>query len=218
MRRLRITPLRLAAAVGVASFACTGVAYAAGFTVLSKQLFASTQTLTTGTCNQTFATADDTYVQQASPTSVAGGTAGTLTIGGAAGSQDNAFIRFDISGCDFPTTAGANTSNLKVYVETASTDTISLYPVYSSWDSSTLSWNGVGSLTIGATATTTFTPNNTGSTTIEVTADTDAAIKAGSVLWGWELVDTSGTAPTVIDAAESTRSARRPSLTISYEE
>jgi hypothetical protein len=217
MRSLRITPLRLAAALGVASLACTGVAYAAGFTVLSNKLFASTQTLTTGTCNQNYTTGDDTFVQQASPTSTAGGTAGTLTIGGAAGSRDIAFIRFDISGCGFPTTAGANTSNLKVYVETASTDTISLYPVYSSWSSSTLNWNGVAGLTIGAAATTTFTPNNTGSTTIEVTADTDAAIKAG-VLWGWELVDTSGTATTVVDASVSTRSARRPSLTISYEE
>lgn len=217
MHSSRITPLRLAAALGVGSLAFSGVAHAAGFTLLSSKLFASTQALTTGTCNQTYTTADDTYVQQAIPTSTAGGSAPTLIIGGAAGLQNDVFIRFDISGCGFPTTAGANTSNLKVYVETASTDTISLFPVYSSWSSSTLNWNGVGGLTIGATATTTFTPNNTGSTTIEVTADTDAAIKAG-VLWGWELVDTSGTATTVIDAAESTRSARRPSLTISYEE
>src|SRR5581483_8951004 len=217
MHSFRITPLRLAAALGVGSLALAGVAQAAGLTVLSKQLFASTQTLTTGTCNQTYTTADDTYVQQASPTSTAGGTAGTLTIGGAAGAQDVAFIRFDISGCGFPTTAGANTSNLKVYVETTSTDTISVFPVYSSWSSSTLTWNGVAGLTIGATATNTFVPDTTGITSVEVTADTDAAIKAG-VLWGWELVDTSGTATTVVDAEDSTRSGRRPSLTISYEE
>src|SRR5581483_5926769 len=78
MHSFRITPLRLAAALGVGSLALAGVAQAAGLTVLSKQLFASTQTLTTGTCNQTFTTADDTYVQQASPASTAGGTAGTL--------------------------------------------------------------------------------------------------------------------------------------------
>jgi hypothetical protein len=216
MRRLPTTSIRIVVAVTVAS-CTTGIACAAGFSVVTKQLYASTQTLTTGTCNQTSTTADDTFVQQALPTSTTGGTAASLTIGGAAGAQDIAFIRFDISGCGFPTTAGANTSNLKVYVETASSDTISVFPVYSSWSSSTLTWNGVSGLTIGTTATTTFVPSSTGSTTVPVVADTDAAIKAG-VLWGWELVDTSGTATTVIDAKESTFSGRRPTLTIAYEQ
>jgi hypothetical protein len=217
MRCFRITPLRVAAAIVIASCASAGVAYAASLGVSSNKLYASSQGVTTGTCNQNSTTGDDTYVQQASPSSTAGGTAATLTIGGTAGSNNIAFVRWDISGCGLPTTAGANTSNLKFYVETTSSDTISVFPVYSSWSSSTLNWNRVGSLTVGSTPTTTFVPSDTGATSVEVTADTDAAIKAG-VLWGWELVDTSGTATTVIDAAESTHSGRRPTLTISYAE
>lgn len=217
MRRFRITPLRLATAILIGSCASAGVAYAASLTISSNKLYASNQTVATGTCNQNFTSEDDTYVQQASPGSTAGGSAGTLTIGGAAGSRSVVFIRWDISGCGFPTTAGANLSNLKVYVESVSSDTISVFPVYSSWSSSTLNWNGVQNLSIGSSPTVTFVPSDSGQTTVEVTADTDAAIKAG-VLWGWELVDTSGTATTVIDASESTHPGRRPSLTISYAE
>jgi len=47
--------------------------------------------------------------------------------------------------------------------------------------------------------------------TFTVTADVDAAIKAG-VLWGWEIQDTSGTATTVISST-----INPPSLSISYE-
>jgi len=84
------------------------VAYAASLGLGSNQLHAWSQTLTKGTCNQTSATADDTYVQQAASTSTSGGADTNLTIGGVAGSQDYAFIRFDLSGCSLPTTAGAD--------------------------------------------------------------------------------------------------------------
>src|SRR5215470_13002126 len=112
MRRFRLTPFRLAAAILAASFASAGVAYAANLGLSSSKLHAWSQTLTKGTCNQTSATADDTYVQQASPNSTAGATDTNLTIGGAAGSQNYAFIRFDLSGCALPTTAGADSASL----------------------------------------------------------------------------------------------------------
>ena len=156
MRRFHLTPLRLAAAVLIASFASTGVAYAASLGLSSNKLWAWGQTLNKATCNQTSATADDTYVQQASPASTSGGTATTLAISPTAGSQNYAFIRFDLSGCSLPTTGGADSAVLSVTVTTSGTDTISVFPVTSSWSSSTLNWNGVGSLTIGSTATGTF--------------------------------------------------------------
>ena len=181
-----------------------------------SRLHAWNQALTKGTCNQTSATADDTYVQQASPTSTAGGTATTLTIKPTAGSQEDAFIRFDLSGCNLPTTAGADAAVLTVSVTAKGNDTISVFPVTSSWSSSTLNWNGVSGLTIDSTATGTFSGNSTGAKTVTVTADVDAAIKAGT-LWGWELRATSGNAAVTLGAAENGTAADRPSMTLSYE-
>ena len=214
-RRSRL--LRLSVAVVVAMSASAGVAYAAGLGLGSKKLHAWSQTLTKATCNQTSATADDTYVQQASPTSTAGGTDTNLTVGGAAGSQDYAFVRFDLGGCGLPTTAGADSASLTLTVTTKSNDTISLFPVYSSWSSSTLNWNGLGGLTIGGTATTSFVPSTPGAVSVPVTADVDAAIKAGA-LWGWELRDTSGTAVSAVGSSENNAAGKRPSMTLSYEQ
>jgi hypothetical protein len=216
MSRFRLTPVRLAAAILIASFAFSGVAYAASLGLSSNKLWAWGQTLNKGTCNQTSATADDTYVQQASPASTSGGTATTLAISPTAGSQNYAFIRFDLSGCSLPTTAGADTATLSLYVTNNGADTISLYPVYSSWNSSTLAWNGLGGLTIGSTATTTFSAASNGSVTATVTADVDAAIKAGT-LWGWELRATSGTGAVAVGASENPSAMKRPSLAVSYE-
>jgi hypothetical protein len=216
MRRFRLTPLRLAAAIVVAAFASTGVAYAANIGLSTAKLHAWNQTLAKGTCNLTAAAADDTYVQQASPTSTLGGTDTNLTISGAAGAQDYAFIRFDLTSCNLPTTGGADSALLSLSVTSKSNDTISVYPVYSAWSSSTLTWNGLGLLTIGPTATTTFVPSSPGAVNITVTADVDAAIKAGT-LWGWELRDTSGTATSAVGSVENNSAGKRPSLAINYE-
>ena len=216
MRYLQSIPRRLAIATVVATAASIGVGYAASLGLGSNQLKAWSQTLTKGTCNQTSTTADDTFVQQALPNSTAGGTATTLTISPVAAAQDYAFIRFNLSGCSLPTSAGADSAVLTVRVTTAGADTISLFPVTSSWSSSTLNWNGVSGLTIGSTATGSFSASTTGNKTVTVTADVDAAIKAGA-LWGWELRATSGTAIVAIGAAENATSANRPSMTLGYE-
>lgn len=211
-----IKPSRLVAATVVGSLSFAGVAYAASLGLGSKKLHVWSQTLTKGTCNQTSTTADDTYVQQALPTSTAGGTATTLTISPVSLAQDYAFIRFNLSGCSLPTTAGADSAVLTIYVTTSGADTISLFPVTSSWSSSTLTWNGVGGLTIGSTATGSFSTSSTGTTTVTVTADVDNAIKAGN-LWGWELRATSGTASVAIGAADNATAGKRPSMSLSYE-
>jgi hypothetical protein len=216
VRRFRVTPLRLVAALLVGSLAFAGVGYAASLGLSSGKLHAWSQTLTKGTCNQTSTTAADTYIQQASPNSTAGGTATTLRIDPTAGSQEYSFIRFDLSGCGIPVTGGADSAALTVYVRTAGNDTISLFPVFSTWSESTLNWNGLGGLTIGSTATTTFSGAATGTQTVPVTADVDAAIKAGT-LWGWELRATTGTATVVLGSSENATAARRPSMTLSYE-
>src|SRR3954452_14103963 len=148
MRRFRPTRVRLVASILVGSLGFAGVGYAGRLGLGSKQLHAWRQTLTRGTCNQTSTTADDTYVQQALPTSTPGGTATTLTISPVSAAQDYAFIRFNLSGCSLPTSAGADSAVLTVRVTTSGNDTISLLPVTSSWSSSTLTWNGISGLTI----------------------------------------------------------------------
>jgi hypothetical protein len=217
MRRFRLTPLRLTAAVLLGALACSGVAYAASLGVSSNRLHAWSQGLTKANCNQTSTTADDTYVQQNTPTGTTGASATTLTITNGTNGQNAAFIRFDLSGCALTTTAGADSSTLTVDVTQSSTHTISVYPVYSSWSSSTLNWNGVSALTIGATPTTTFTAS-AGSHALPVTADVDAAIKAGA-LWGWELRDNTsgGASNTKLASAENGTAANRPTLTLADE-
>jgi len=216
MRRFRLSPLSLVVALLIGSLSFAGVGYAASLGLVSKKLHVWSQTLTKGSCNQTSTTADDTYVQQASPNSTAGGTATTLRIRPAAGAQDYSFITFDLSGCNLPTTAGADSAVLTVYVTTSGNDTISLFPVYSNWSESTLNWNGLGGLTIGSTASGSFSSASTGTKTVTVTADVDAAIKAGA-LWGWELRVTSGNANVALGASENGNASRRPSMTLSYE-
>jgi hypothetical protein len=216
MRPFRITPLRLVAGILVGSLSVAGAAYAGSIGLSSKSLHVWTQSLTKATCNQTSTTADDTFVQQASPTSTTGATATTLTISPVVAAQDYAFLRFDLSGCSLPTTGGADSAVLTVRVTTAGSDTISVFPVTSSWSSSTLNWNGLGGLTVGSTATGTFSASSTGSKTVTVTADVDNAIKAGT-LWGWELRATSGIAIVKIGSEENGTAANRPSMTLSDE-
>lgn len=216
MRPLRLTPLRLVAGILLGPLSLAGTAYAASLGLSSKSLHAWTQTLTKATCNQTSTTADDTFVQQASPTSTAGATATTLTIKPTSGSQDYAFLRFNLSGCGLPTTGGADSAVLTVRVTTSGSDTISVFPVTTSWSSSTLNWNGLSGLSVGSTATGTFSASSTGNKTVTVTADVDTAIKAGA-LWGWELRATAGTATVAIGAAENATSANRPSMTLTDE-
>src|SRR5438045_5941193 len=119
MRRLGITRRLLIVAVLVATICSVGAGYAASLGLGSNQLHAWSQTLTKGTCNQTSTTADDTYVQQASPNSTSVGTVTTLLIKPTAGSQDYDFVRFNLSGCSLPTTAGADSAVLTVHVTTS---------------------------------------------------------------------------------------------------
>jgi len=217
MRRLRVIPLRVAVAIVIGSGVCIGVAYAASLGLGSNKLFAWSQTLTKGTCNQTSATADDTYVQQSSPTTTAG-TATTLSVTNSTTAANNAFIRFNLSGCSLPTTAGADNATLTLVVTSAASGhTISVFPVYSSWSSTTLNYTNSLLLTVGSTATTTFA-STTGSKTLTVTADVDDEIKAGA-FWGWELKDvaTGTSATTKIGAVDNNSAGNRPSMTLSYE-
>ncbi|HET7567076.1 MAG TPA: DNRLRE domain-containing protein [Gaiellaceae bacterium] len=215
MRRLRPTPARIALLLAATVVAGLGTAFATTLSASSSKLWGGQQTLTKSTC--TLNTAADTWVDQASPTTTHA--SGDLSVSDRGGSVREALVTFDLSSCGLPTTAGADSATLTLDLtsSTRSNHTISVYPVYSSWSPSTLTWNGLSGLTVDPTPTTTFA-SSAGTKTVTVTAQVDAAIKSGA-LWGWVLVDTAGpgTATSTFASAENSTSSRRPSLTVSYE-
>lgn len=218
MKRLRLTPARIAFLLVAGVLLGLGVGYAATLSTASASLWAGQQTLTKRTCSLGASAASDTWVDEGSPSSTNGSDT-SLSVQSKNHTLQYAFIRFDLASCGVPTTGGADSATLTLTVTgaTKTNHTIALYPVYSSWSPSTLTWNLAQSLTVASTATATF-PAATGVKTLTVTADVDAAIKAGS-LWGWELVDASnGTATTTIASSSAPSAGDRPTLTIAGEQ
>jgi len=221
VRRLRPTPRRiavlLAATVGVGA----GVAYAATLSVGSWHLWAGSQTLTKSTCTLTGTTSTtDTDVVQANP-NTANGTGTTMLVKSNSTSQDWSFVRFDLSSCAIPTTGGADSATLTLFITSApaSNRTITVTPVLSSW-SNTLTWNTAQTLTYGSPATTSFTTGTTNNTakSATVTVDVDALIKSSSANFGWRLSDSgSGNATTTFATSDNGTAARRPQLVINVE-
>jgi len=223
MRRLRLTPRRvavvLAATVGIGA----GVAYAATLTVGSWHLWAGSQTLTKGTCTLTGTTqTSDTYVTQATPGGT-NGSATTMLVRSNSGSVDWSFVSFNLSSCSLPTTGGADTATLTLFITTApaSNRTLSLTPVLTTWSPTTLTWTAAQSLTYGSSATTSFTTGTTNnvSRSATLTVDVDALIKNPSASFGWRINDTtgSGNATTTFATSENVNAGRRPQLVINYE-
>jgi len=221
MRRLRLTPRRVAVLLAATVGLGAGVAYAATLTVGSWHLWAGSQTLTKGTCTLTGTTqSTDTYVTQATPNGT-NGSGTTMLVRSNSASQDWSFVSFNLSSCSLPTSGGADTATLKLYLYSAPTSnrTLTVTPVLTSW-SGTLTWTQAQSLAYGS-ATTTFTTGTTAGVTfsIPVTVDVDALIKNPSASFGWRINDTtgSGNATTTFATANNGNAGRRPQLVINYE-
>jgi hypothetical protein len=215
MTRRLLMLLALTLAIG------TGVAYAASLNVTSWHLWGGSQTLTKTTCTVTGALID-TYVDQNVPTT-GFGAAATLGLipSGNAGKQQWTFVEFDLSSCNIPTTGGADSATLSLYLSTAPTTSFSydLTRVTSTW-ASTLTWNQAQALTYAASPTTSIAGGTTvGLRTFTVTADVDTFIKGGAN-YGWRVSDTGSGQNLVKDTAKfaATDSAVNvPTLTINYE-
>jgi hypothetical protein len=207
MRRLGVL---LLLTIGVGS----GVAYAATLSVSSWSLFAGSQALTKGTCTVTGAL--DTYVDQSN----AGQSFGTSTFLGTrsnTGSKAWTFVKFDLSSCSLPTTAGADSATLSLRLTMApgSSRTLTVTPVLSSWGN-TLTWTQAQSLSYGST-TTTFTTGTTSNVTrtATVTVDVDDLIKSPSANYGWRIQDNGGGSFTSVFASSDSAS-NKPQLVINY--
>jgi hypothetical protein len=216
VKRRVIVLLALAIAVS------TGVAYAATLGVSSWHLWAGAQALTKATCTVTGAQTD-TYVDQNAATT-GFGTATTLQLipSGDAPKQKWLFVKFDLSSCSIPTTGGADSATLSLYLSAAPTTSFNLdvTRVTSTW-AGTLTWNQAQALTYASPATTSVAGGTTSAVRISfpVTVDVDSFIKGGSN-FGWRVSDTGSgqnLAKDLSTFASTDSGANVPTLTINYE-
>jgi hypothetical protein len=201
----------------------SSVAYAATLTVSSWHLWAGSQTLTKATCTVTGAQTD-TYVDQSNATT-SFGAAATLNLipSGDTPKEKWVFVKFDLSSCAIPTTGGADSATLSLYLSAAPTTSFNYDAtrVTSAW-ASTLTWNQAQALTYAGSPTTSPAGGTTSGVRISfpVTVDVDSFIKGGSN-FGWRISDTGAGQNAVKDLATfaSTDSGTNvPTLTINYEQ
>jgi hypothetical protein len=216
MKRRLLLLLVVTIAVG------SSVAYAASLNVSSWHIWAGSQTLTKATCTVTGALTD-TYVDQNAATS-SFGAAATLDLvpSGDAPKQQWTFVEFDLSSCNIPSTGGADSATLSLYLSTAPTTSFNYDAtrVTSAW-AGTLTWNQAQALTYAGSTTASVAGGTTAGVRISwpVTVDVDSFIKGGSN-FGWRISDTGTGQNLVKDTAKfaSTDSgANVPTLTITYE-
>jgi hypothetical protein len=145
-----------------------------------------------------------------------------LSVGPKSGRRTWLLVRFDLSSCNIPTTGGADsaTLNLRITNAPASSQSLDVAPILSTWNGST-TWNAAQSLTVGSTfaSIATGTTNNV-TTSVSVTGDVDALIKNPSASYGWLISETGSNAnvSTIFGSAENATAANRPQLVINYEE
>lgn len=212
---------RLLALVAIAAAsACATAGFAASLNVSSWHLWAGGQTLTKSSCTVTPATAD-TFVNQSSPSS-GYGSATTLDVLADATIQKWSFLRFDLSSCGIPSTGGADSATLRLYLTNAPARsfTLTLTRVVSTWTTS-LTWNGAQSLTFAPSATATAASGTSAGTwvTFTVTGDVDDFIQGLSTNNGW-YVTASGTTQNatkdLIQFSSSTAASNKPQLVVNY--
>ena len=212
MRRLRLTPRRVAILLAATLGVGAGAAYAATFSVTSWHLWAGSQTLTKSTCTLTARRqTTDTYVTQASGNTAFARDA-TMLVRSNSGSADWTFVYFDLSSCAIPMTGGADTATLTLTVTTAPNPsrTITVTPVLTSWSNyADLERRAVALVRLGTTMTFATGTRTTRRRPRRVTADVDALIKNPSANFGWRLSDTGGGSVTTTFASSNNGTAGR---------
>jgi hypothetical protein len=215
MRRLVLIILAVAIAASIST------AFAATLGVGSWHVWAGSQTLTKATCSLSgTSSTTDTYVDEKLPTNTfSGGT--TLSVGPKSAQRTWAFVRFDLSSCGIPSTGGADsaTLNLRITTAPASSRTLDVTPVLSTWDGTT-TWNAAQSLSYGSTLTSFATGTVSNVTkSVTVTADIDALIKNSGSSFGWRISEASGTTnvTTTFGSSENATTVNQPQLVVNYE-
>lgn len=209
---------RAALVLVVLSVAGAGIAYAATLNVATTHLWGGTQTLTKSSC--TLSPATDTFVNEASTTQT-NGTAATLDVIPDSGSRKYSYVQFDLSSCNIPTTGGADSATLSVYMANApkGTLTLSATRVTSTWSNST-TWT-TQPTTAGAASDAKATGTTNGVwINLTVTSDVDDFIKGVSSNDGWRLTESGTLQNATKDLAQfssADAASNKPQLVVSYE-
>jgi hypothetical protein len=201
----------------VLSVAGAGIAYAATLNVGSTHLWGGTQTLTKSSC--TLSPSLDTFVNEASTSQTNGG-ASTLDVIPDSGSRKYSYLQFDVSSCGIPTTGGADSATLSVYLANAPKGslTLSASRVTSSWSNST-TWS-TQPTTAGATDSKSTGTSNGVWISLTVTADVDDFIKGISTNYGWRLTESGSLQNATKDLAQFSSvdaTSNKPQLVVNYE-
>jgi hypothetical protein len=221
-RRLRLRRRWIVVLAAATIGACTAVGFAATLSVGSWHLWAGQQSLTVGVCtitgNNDNTVMTDTYVNQASPTTNYYSSA-TLPIKPNAGSQEWAYIWFNLSTCNIPTTGAADSATITLTASGVPSParTLTVQPISSSETNGSATWNNVQSVTYGTPTETIVTPSSAGTVLIFAAGNVDAAVKGGN-LWGWRISDGGSTSASDTTTFVSSNGAAgsRPVLTIIY--
>jgi hypothetical protein len=212
MHRVPITPLRLTAAILIGSLSFAGVGYAASLGLGSNKLHAWSQTLTKGSCSPA---EFDAEIDSGSPNGNFGNQSSETVLSRNSG-NNYVLVGFKpaSSPCSLTTTAGADSAVLTITVTDTSKgpDTVSAYPITSSWSANSVTWNTMPT----HSSTPDFTFSGTGTYTFTVTADLDTEIKSGA-FYGWMLIDTTGTNNATTTIAGN-GSSHAPSIALNYEQ
>jgi hypothetical protein len=209
---------RVVLVLGVLTAAAAGVAYAATLNVGSWHLWSGSQTLTKSTCTLTPATTD-TFVNEAN-TSQTNGAVKTLDVIPDTGSRKYSFLQFDLSSCSLPTTAGADSATLSLFMSNAPTGslTLSASRVTSSWSNST-TWTTAPSVAAATDSKASGTANNVW-ITFTVTADVDDFIKGNLSNLGWRISESGtlqGAGKDLTQFSSSDQTSNKPQLVVNYE-
>jgi hypothetical protein len=195
-----------------------GIGYAATLTVGSAHLWAGSQTLTKSSCTVTPATTD-TFVNEAS-TSQANGSATTLDVLGDTGSRKYSLVQFDLSSCAIPSTGGADSATLSLYLTNAPKGslTLSASRVTSAWSNST-TWSSQPTTAAATDSKASGTASGVW-ITFTVTSDVDDFIKGVSSNLGWRISEGGSLQGASKDLAQfdsSNATSNKPQLVVSYE-
>ena len=201
----------------VLTVAGAGIAYAATLNVASAHLWAGSQTLTKSSCTLTPST--DTFVNEAA-TSQTNGAATTLDVVPDTGSRKYSYLQFNLSSCGVPTTGGADSATLSIYLAGAPKGplTVSASRVTSSWSNST-TW-ATQPTTAGATDSKPTGTTNGVWLTFTVTSDVDGFFKGTTANNGWRLTESGTLQNASKDLAQfssADAASNKPQLVINYE-
>jgi hypothetical protein len=235
--RLRLfTPWLLGGLVALAVMGIT-VAAAAAFAVTSAKVTLATGTPTSATCTLVGSqdatnVVADAYVDQAVPNTNLG-SATHLDVQpdfllSLVHQERRAFVKWDLSGCNFPTGTIVTSATVTVTEIQAPATTLggvqqrpySLYRVTGSWTESGIAWNNQPTVVSSATASFTTATTVPTAFNLTVTADVSSFVAGTATNQGWRINDTGGSQllsqPGQFASRENVTALNHPKLVVNY--